>query len=148
LIVSLYPPDLLLAELITAPPATYLSSIDFSSFLLILDLLTSIWIYWQLRQPAVVDAYVAAGYSRAPPIGAFVVTALIFVLLGAGGYLQRYAADHSKAVLEAIQRTEAQVGPGCKFHYKGIELDGNHAYTVITAYNMTEVKDIKIESRQ
>ena len=100
-----------------------------------------IWIYRQLRLPAVVEARVAAGRSSSPPKSAFILGAILMVTLATALQLML----HSESAAKAITLAEAQVGPGYKFHVWGIDWWADRVRADVTAYTPNEIKSVEVE---
>lgn len=100
-----------------------------------------IWIYRQLRLPAVVEARVAAGRSGSPPKGAFILGAMLMMTFATALQLTLHGESASKA----IKLAEAQVGPGYKLHVTGLYWWADRVRADVTAYTPNEIKSVEVE---
>ena len=114
-----------------------------------------IWIYRQLRSPAVVDARIAAGRSGWPPIVAFIVGAIGVAVLG----IAMQSMLHGEHASKAIEIVKSQVGPGYKFHVSSLTIQrsgqtgttGKSTQLVwanVVAYKPDEILSVPVEFSQ
>jgi hypothetical protein len=99
------------------------------------------WIYAQLRSPSVLEARKVAGQSVQPPKLAFVVGALIPILLL--GIM--ITVEHGEIGRTAVELAKLQVGEGYDFHLESWSSSGGSGRATVIAFNSVEVKAVEVE---
>jgi hypothetical protein len=100
-----------------------------------------IWVYRQLRLPAVVAARVSAGQKASTPVLAFALGISLSVILGVTLQLILKGSDAD----EAMRRAKVKVGADYKYFVSGINFSGNRVSAQLVAYKDDEIKGIEVE---
>ena len=112
------------------------------SFLFVVAFLSILlWVYRQLRSPAVVTARANAGQKTGAPVLAFVVGIFFVVLLGVMLQLTLRGPEAK----EAVERAHKLYGDDYKYFVSSMNYGGNHVVARLIAYKESEVKEVKIE---
>jgi len=100
-----------------------------------------LWVYTQLRSPAVVQARTAAGQSASPPKAAF----LFGVLLVLGLSVALHFTLHGEAAANAMRLAKAKEGSAYKYCVTSMSWAGDHGRAAVTAYNDRQIKSVDVE---
>lgn len=100
-----------------------------------------LWIYSQLRLPAVVEARAGVGHKRSAPESAFIAGAALAILLAA--MLQ--VTLKGQAAQEAIRLASKQYGGEYRYFVSSINWSSIHVSARVTAYNEDETKEVEVE---
>lgn len=102
------------------------------------------WVYRQLRSPVVLEARAAAGQATAPPKGAFVLGALLVLVLAGSMHFML----GGEAAKKAVQLARGKLGSSYKYNVTALQQSGRHYRANVTAYNRVEIRAVEVEWRQ
>jgi hypothetical protein len=130
-------PIQLLATQIKLNPIGTLGSYAF----LLVSIGVLIWIYKQLSTPGALAILGQAGYKTSTPksalyaaIGIMVLGGVMFTLL-----FNSESAEKAKAL------AKEQLGPAYEYHISNMHISGDKGSAIVTAYNSSEIKDVKVK---
>jgi hypothetical protein len=99
------------------------------------------WVYRSLTSQPVMEARRAAGVNAKKPVVAFVVgIALAVGLFGVMAVVTRGPSAES-----AISKAREKTGPGYKYYVTSMRWSGDSGSATVTAYNTSEIKEVKVE---
>lgn len=130
------PTDYWLIQIRQHPISSVLSLLFAVTFLSML-----LWVYRQLRLPAVVAARNNAGHKSGPPVLAFVAGFSLAILMGVMLQLTLRGPEAK----EAVERATKQYGDEYKYFVSSINYGGNHVSARLVAYKESETKNVEVE---
>ena len=130
------PVDLLITQ-IKLSPVFMLGSYTFA----IVFIGVLIWVYLQLSSPPALVRLEEAGYKTGKPISALYVVLAMIVF---GGVMFVFLFN-SESAEKAKALAQEQLGPSYKYHISSLNMSGNSGSAVVTAYNSTEIKNVKVK---
>jgi hypothetical protein len=99
------------------------------------------WVYSQMRTPEVISARAEAGQVTAPPKRAFVLGAVLAIIISAIMHFTSTGASAAKAIAMA----ESQLGPRYQYHVRQMNWAGEHGTATVTAYNQSEIRSVDVK---
>ncbi|MEM7581548.1 MAG: hypothetical protein AAF316_17260 [Cyanobacteria bacterium P01_A01_bin.80] len=102
------------------------------SFIKILEIALSFWVYLQLRSVSI---------NRSTSKSAFIFGFILIAILSSLMYLTQTSTDGIKAV----EIARSKYGETYKYHITAMEWSGGRVRANISAYNRREVKPVKVE---
>ncbi len=99
-----------------------------------------IWLYAQLSSPKALEVIGQAGYSTAKPLSAIYVAAIFIAM---GGFLFFAVGNDASKIAKSLAKE--QLGSNYSYHTASFQVSGNHGAAVVTAYNSSEIKNIKVK---
>lgn len=99
------------------------------------------WVYRSLTAPEVMEARRTAGVNAKAPVGGFIVGGVLVI----GLFTILTFATHGRSAAIAIEKASAKIGPGYKYYVTSMSWSGNSGRATVTAYNESEIREVKIE---
>jgi Arm DNA-binding domain len=100
-----------------------------------------IWVYRQLRAPAVLAAYGRPGHPAGPPWLAFLLGAAFAVGVGTVAGL----ALHGDGAQKAMELARAKVGNGYRYCVSNLSWAGGHGRAKVIAYRDDTIRTVDVE---
>jgi hypothetical protein len=101
----------------------------------------ALWVYRSLTSPVVMEARRLAGVGYKKPTVAFVVGIALAVGLSVIMALVNKGPSAEKAIAKAKETT----GLNYSYHVTSMQWAGDSGSAVVTAYNATEIKEVRVE---
>jgi hypothetical protein len=100
-----------------------------------------LWVYKQLRSPAVLARRAAAGHSTRPPIMAFAAATAIVLFVS----VMMQATVNGESGEKAQRLARQKYGPQFKYFVSRMSWSNDHVSAWLTAYNEQESKQVEVE---
>jgi lysylphosphatidylglycerol synthetase-like protein (DUF2156 family) len=98
------------------------------------------WVYRSLTSEVVLEACRSAGMKATKPILPFIVGAVLVV----GLFAMMIGMTRGASAEMAKQKAREKLGPNYKYHVTAMQWSGSGGSATLTAYNATEIKEVKV----